>query len=291
MTIDSRVVSKQLIARSFRGILRISPNEINDGLIDSDLSTGLFPVSDSNGNTSPLSLSTERVKINSPLEIDHLTSTSENNIINIDSPANFNSSLSVKNIEIDTDNTNNGNILIVENNKYVSKNLLEHLANFLVPVGTIIAYAGLKLPTGWLVCDGSEITRVDYPALYDLLSELSSDDDSVKLPDLRDKFIRGYDNRQDNIREFGSTQLSAAPNITGHFHDDAGYYSDVDYGAFFTRKTTLLAGSEQKSLSSSRTINFTASRSSSVYKSNDENGVKVTEVRPININLNYIIKT
>lgn len=275
MIIDSRAVSKQLIAQSFRGILRISPNNNIDG----GLSTELSPVSDSIGNLSPLSLSTERVKINSPLEIDHLTS--ENNMINIDSPANFNSSLFVKNVEIDTDNTNNGNILIAENNKYISKNLLEHLANVLVPVGTIIAYAGLKNPTGWLVCDGSEITRADYPALYDLLSKLPSDDDKVRLPNLRNKFIRGYD--KDDTRDFGSTQLSAAPNITGWFdgNTDDDWFGGRKGGAFYTEGPGLIGcnGTGYGAF-----VKFDASRCSTVYQ-------EVDEVRPININLNYIIKT
>ena len=281
MIIDSRAVSKQLIARSFRGILRISPNNN----IDSDLSTGLFPVSDSNGNTSPLSLSTERVKIDSPLEIDHLTSTSENNIINIDSPANFNSSLFVKNIEIDTDNTNEGNILIVENNKYISKNLLEHLANFLVPVGTIIAYAGLNNPSGWLVCDGRVITRADYPALYDLLRKLPEllSDDGVKLPDLRNKFIRGYDNR--DTRDFCSIQDSGAPNFTGTLisGDDAGFEGS---GAL-TSKYWQPGGTAGHVRGGSWRcdISLDASLSSDVYQGG------LAEVRPININLNYIIKT
>lgn len=288
MTIDSRAVSKQLIAHSFRGILRISPNNNIDG----GLSTELSPVSDSIGNLSPLSLSTERVKINSPLEINHLTG--GNDIINIDSPANFNSSLSIKNIEIDTDNTNDGDILIAKNNKYISKNLLEHLANFLVPVGTIIAYAGLNNPTGWLVCDGRVITRADYPALYNLLSELPEllSDDGVKLPDLRSNFIRGYDNR-DPAREFCSIQESAAPNINGKI--SRAYYGYGQWG--FTGAfgnpvregwaTRGGGGGDPSNIS----FDFDASRCSSVYKDNDENGVKVTEVRPININLNYIIKT
>lgn len=35
-----------------------------------------------------------------------------------------------------------------------------------LPVGSIIPYAGTTIPDGWLLCDGSAISRTTYSALF-----------------------------------------------------------------------------------------------------------------------------
>ncbi|WP_438043961.1 phage tail protein [Sorangium sp. So ce128] len=37
---------------------------------------------------------------------------------------------------------------------------------FLVPVGTIVAYAGAEAPEGWLLCHGQTVSRTTYPELF-----------------------------------------------------------------------------------------------------------------------------
>lgn len=39
-----------------------------------------------------------------------------------------------------------------------------------IPTGTIIDFAGISAPTGWLLCDGSAVSRTTYAALYSVLS-------------------------------------------------------------------------------------------------------------------------
>lgn len=39
-----------------------------------------------------------------------------------------------------------------------------------VPIGTIMPYAGLNAPNGWLFCDGSSISTTTYEALYKILT-------------------------------------------------------------------------------------------------------------------------
>lgn len=43
-------------------------------------------------------------------------------------------------------------------------------ASSLVPTGSILTYAGLTTPTGWLVCDGASLTRTSYPDLFNALT-------------------------------------------------------------------------------------------------------------------------
>lgn len=52
-------------------------------------------------------------------------------------------------------------------------------------IGSIIAFAGDTIPTGWLVCDGSTITQSAYPELYALIGGT--------LPDFKGKTLVGKD--------------------------------------------------------------------------------------------------
>lgn len=65
-----------------------------------------------------------------------------------------------------------------------------------VPVGTIIASTNNSTPLGYLYCDGSAVSRVDYSALFAILSTTYGIGDGTttfNLPDLRGEFIRGAD--------------------------------------------------------------------------------------------------
>jgi microcystin-dependent protein len=80
----------------------------------------------------------------------------------------------------------------------------EHAANG-VPVGAVGTFFGTRAPTGWLICDGAQIDRVDRPELEALVNHLrdiemmGSDafrgdtETSARLPDLRGRFLRGQD--------------------------------------------------------------------------------------------------
>lgn len=53
-----------------------------------------------------------------------------------------------------------------------------------VPVGTIVAHAGVNVPDGWLVCDGTAYRKADYPALAAALGATGAGRD-FRVPDLR----------------------------------------------------------------------------------------------------------
>lgn len=67
------------------------------------------------------------------------------------------------------------------------------------PCGTVIAYFGETAPQNYLICDGSQYNKADYPQLWTLLSSLtnstaymvSGDNTKFKVPDLRGEFLRG----------------------------------------------------------------------------------------------------
>ena len=44
--------------------------------------------------------------------------------------------------------------------------------HFVNPTGTIICFAGETVPSGWLLCNGSEITKSDYPKLFSVIGNV-----------------------------------------------------------------------------------------------------------------------
>lgn len=70
-----------------------------------------------------------------------------------------------------------------------------------IPCGTRLGYYGTTAPLGFLLCDGTEYLKSDYPQLAELLGATDStqgttvfagsDSDHFKVPDLRGEFIRG----------------------------------------------------------------------------------------------------
>jgi hypothetical protein len=64
------------------------------------------------------------------------------------------------------------------------------------PAGSIMAFAGKpdKVPAGWRLCDGSQLSRVDFATLYSVIGTNWGAGDGVNtfhLPDLRGVFLRG----------------------------------------------------------------------------------------------------
>ena len=70
----------------------------------------------------------------------------------------------------------------------------------LVPVGVIFPYAGSVIPAGYLLCDGSEKLRANYPDLFALIQFTYGAPGTLiglgtfKIPDLRGRFPLGKDN-------------------------------------------------------------------------------------------------
>lgn len=73
------------------------------------------------------------------------------------------------------------------------------------PIGTIVAYAGDTVPSGYLLADGSSVSRSKYTELYDVISRTYGTPSSSKffyLPDLSGKLVVGT-NSSDSDLAFG----------------------------------------------------------------------------------------
>ena len=71
-----------------------------------------------------------------------------------------------------------------------------------VPVGTIVAHAGVNIPDKWLVCDGTSYRKADYPALAAVLGATGTGSDFV-VPDLRGRFLMGASDTHPRARTGG----------------------------------------------------------------------------------------
>ena len=72
----------------------------------------------------------------------------------------------------------------------------------LVPAGSMIPYAGLNAPPGWLFCDGAIVSKNDYPNLYVAIGYVygyTSLPDQFALPDMRGRTAIGYDNMTNGL--------------------------------------------------------------------------------------------
>lgn len=167
------------------------------------------------------------------------------------------------------------------------------------PAGVVSPFAGPveNIPAGWLLCDGSEISRSDYPDLYDAIGVcwgVGDGSTTFNLPDLRGLFLRGVsgnsgndedadnrivlnDNGGNTGNNVGSYQGDAIRNIVGHFKADS-YYKGAD-GAF-AQDNVVSSPNVLNWMNDGLTYSFDASRVVPVGNDN----------RPKNAYVNYIIK-
>lgn len=84
-----------------------------------------------------------------------------------------------------------------------------------VPIGTILPFAGSTAPYGYLLCDGSEIERIKYAELYDVVGVTYNGSTALngvgtfRLPDMRGRFPLG----RDNMDNSGTVPSPAGPYI------------------------------------------------------------------------------
>jgi len=154
-----------------------------------------------------------------------------------------------------------------------------------VPVGAVTAFTGASPPSGWLICNGSAVSRTTYAALFGVIGAIYGAGDgstTFNLPDLRGEFIRGLDSGRgvDTGRLLGSAQASA--NLS-HSHTSTAHSHTVTINESSSTVTAGSGGTSAAAAASSQT----KTTETSTVAINSSGG---TEARPRNIAMNYIIK-
>lgn len=195
-----------------------------------------------------------------------------------------------------------------------------------MPTGSVIAFAGTATPSGWIICNGGLYGRTSgdpspQPNLFNVIGTTYGVGDSLTtfaIPDLRGMFVRGVDNVRniDPLRAFGSQQADAfkshnhsgntglfnaththsfsgttgtdSPDHTHSFGPTGGAGSTYWFGGSSTGANSGNTGgaSTRHTHAYSGTTSSGGSDHQHTISSDGQN-----ETRPINVAMNYIIKT
>ena len=104
------------------------------------------------------------------------------------------------------------------------------------PPGAIMTFAMSAAPTGWLYCNGQQVSRTTYSELFSAIGTtygIGNGTTTFSLPDMRGEFVRGWDNSRgiDSGRAFGSTQKGTITIVDPNLNslNVAGIYSEYEY--------------------------------------------------------------
>ena len=140
------------------------------------------------------------------------------------------------------------------------------------------------MPSGWLLCDGSAISRETYSALFDAVGTTYGAGDgstTYNVPNLVDKFIEG-------AATSGTVKAAGLPNISGAMilPSNGGWLPNTNNGLFVSGAKTIdyRTNLEVATSGMSSTQTFDASRANSIYGASNT-------VQPPALTMRYAIYT
>ena len=163
---------------------------------------------------------------------------------------------------------------------------------FIMPVGSIITYGGSAAPAGWLLCDGSAVSRATYADLYTAIGTTFGTGDgssTFNTPDLRGIFVRGAG----TSGKLSNANGGAFTGTLGTYQNDKfqGHWHNIRNPG--TNGLGSPVGGPDDWMYSFGDNTIAASEfSATTAKTDTANGAPRTgtETNPANLGLNYIIK-
>jgi hypothetical protein len=151
------------------------------------------------------------------------------------------------------------------------------------PVGTIQIYPGASAPAGWLICNGSAVSRTTYADLFAAIGTTYGSGDftsTFNLPDLTGKFVRGLGGDSASL---GTVQQDA---IKQHRHG-------IQWWQYPDRGNTGSSFGHVSAIKNTEGFGSPPNRLNGIteYTGQDVNSEALIagETRPINMAMNYII--
>ena len=135
-----------------------------------------------------------------------------------------------------------------------------------LPAGFIAAWPGNTPPDGWLVCNGSAISRATYDDLFAAIGTTFGAGDgstTFKIPDYQGDFLRGY--LSGTSSAIGTRQAEGLPNITGYYSASYAYGTRSASGALYGSSGSEASGAATPVSVSNNAFRFDASRSNGLY--------------------------
>jgi microcystin-dependent protein len=155
------------------------------------------------------------------------------------------------------------------------------LQQLLVPTAAISAYGGDSAPSGWLLCDGTAVSRTTYSVLFGVVGVKHGSGDGTttfNVPDYRGRFLRGVDGAAgrdpDSASRTAMNPGGAVGNLLGSVQDDAFESHTHNAGVDAAGGINRFAAGNGGNLSTATT-----------------SAVGEAETRPKNAGVNFIIKT
>lgn len=154
-------------------------------------------------------------------------------------------------------------------------------------IGTVSAFAMPTAPEGWLVCDGSAVSRTDYADLFATIGTVWGRGDQLttfNLPDLRGEFVRGFDDDRgvDEGRVFASVQQDA---LAEHYHLEGYASSAASHAASYGSEI----GGKTRQTTDGNGMDFNDHAKTSGPRISDAS-IGGNETRPRNVAMTYAIK-
>ncbi|MBK1835054.1 tail fiber protein [Roseibacillus ishigakijimensis] len=196
----------------------------------------------------------------------------------------------------------------------LAESVTELLNLGLNPAGSITAFGGAaeNVPDGWLLCDGTALDSDDYPTLHQAIQTAwgngttgpgaTPGETDFNLPDLRGRFLRGVSGESDRDPDKNSRVEIRAGANAGNFVGSA-QLSQMQSHQHFIMNGTLNSSASGKlvgqtnapylslrMISNSASSNYQLTGSGGIPDRGLTNSVGGAETRPINVNVNYIIK-
>lgn len=143
-----------------------------------------------------------------------------------------------------------------------------------VPTGSMLPYGGTTAPSGWLLCDGAEVSRSDYASLFAAIgTSFGSGDGSTtfNLPDLRGEFLRGWDNSRG--RDPDAATRTGGDAVGSTQEDEFMSHTHTTSAGYSNNKGRV--GSDNRHL---------------VFSGHTTGATGGNETRPKNVAVNFIIK-
>jgi hypothetical protein len=151
-----------------------------------------------------------------------------------------------------------------------------------LPPGVVLPFAGDIPPDGFLICNGSSISRELYPNLFNVIGTKygCQNKDFFNLPNLIDRFIQGASEKH----QVGSYLSPSLPNIKGKISSYMHYSSDsklfqISRGIGDNKGNETPGGHPHDT-----SFTFDANKYNEIYKDD------CNTVQPNSLCLNYIIK-
>lgn len=179
----------------------------------------------------------------------------------------------------------NGNLAPIRSNVFLQATITGSTSGQsvapLIPAGVITAWAGTSAPDGWLICEGTAISRSVYAALFNICSTTFGAGDgfsTFNIPDIRGRSIYGTSS---NIsRGSTSTAISASFSITSGS-------GSTGAGGGHTHSTTTASVNS----TSDKDVAATVTVLTGISAASDHTHTASSSITAPGISLNYIIKT